>query len=62
MSVSYNYNGVQYNVTVLNAWNPWFNQWDYNVDVPAVNTYYLLRGVYYRFYAVLSTGTFYFNL
>lgn len=62
MSVSYNYNGIQYNVTVINAWDPWFRQWDYDVDVPAVNTTYLLRGTYYNFYVVLSTGTFYFNL
>lgn len=62
MVVAYQYNGAQYNVTVLNAWNPWAEMWDNNIDQPAFNTYYFLRGVYYNFYAPLSTGTFYFNL
>ena len=60
--VSYQYNGVQYDVNVLNAWNPWTDQWDTDVDVPAYNTDYQLRGNTYDFYTVLSTGTFYFNL
>ena len=62
LTVAYTYNGVQYDVTVLNAWNPWTNSWDNGVDQTAYNTYYYLRGVYYNFYAPLSTGTFYFNL
>lgn len=60
--VSYQYNGVQYSVNVLNAWNPWTESWDKGVDVPAYNTDYYLRNVEYSFYTVLSTGTFYFNL
>lgn len=60
--VSYKYNGVQYDVNVLNAWNPWTDQWDKGVDVPAYNTNFLLRNITYDFYAVLSFGTFYFNL
>lgn len=62
MLVNYVYNGVQYNVTVLNAWNPWSDQWDQGVDVQAYNTNYILRNVTYNFYVVLSYGTFYFNL
>lgn len=62
LRVNYNYNGIQYNVTVLNAWNPWSDTWSYGVDVPAVNTSYYLRGNNYNFYVVLSTGTYYFNL
>lgn len=62
LTVSYQYNGVQYNVNVLNAWNPWTDCWDRGVDLPAYNTSYILRGVTYDFYVVLPTGTFYFNL
>lgn len=62
LRVSYNYNGAQYNVTVLSAWNPWTDSWNYGVDVPAFNTYYFLNGTYFDFYVNLSTGTFYFNL
>lgn len=62
MLVSYQYNGVQYNVNVLNAWNPWTDQWDKGIDVQAYNTSYYLRGIQYDFYVVLSYGTFYFNL
>lgn len=60
--VSYQYNGIQYNVNVLNAWNPWTDQWERGVDVQAFNTTYILRGVNYNFYVVLPYGTFYFNL
>ena len=60
--VSYQYNGVQYNVTVINAWDPWTKVWNYGVEVPAVNTSYYLKGTTFNFYVVLSTGTFYFNL
>ncbi len=62
LKVAYTYNGVQYNVTVLSAWNPWTQMWNTGVDQTAYNTYYYLRGVYYNFYAPLSTGTYYFNL
>lgn len=62
MVVSYQYNGVQYDVNVLNAWNPWIDQWEKGIDVPAYNTDYVLRNVTYDFYVVLSFGTFYFNL
>ena len=62
MTVSYNYVGAQYNVTVLNAWNPWTDFWNRGIDQPAYNTSYLLRGTVYNFYTVLSTGTYYFNL
>lgn len=60
--VAYQYNGVQYQVTVINAWNPWMDMWNRNVDQPAYNTTYMLRGQEYNFYTVLSTGTYYFNL
>lgn len=60
--VSYQYNGSQYVVNVLNAWNPWTDSWDKGVDVPAYNTDHWLKNVEYKFYVVLSTGTFYFNL
>lgn len=62
LTVAYAYNGVQYNVTVVNAWNPWTDTWDKNVDEPAYNTDYTLNGHSYDFYTVLSTGTYYFNL
>lgn len=60
--VSYQYNGIDYNVNVLNAWNPWTDQWDKGVDVQAFSTNYVLRNVTYDYYVVLSFGTFYFNL
>lgn len=60
--VSYTYNGVEYDVTVLNAWNPWSNSWNVGVDMPAYNTSYFINGQTYDFYAPLSTGTYYFNL
>lgn len=60
--VSYQYNGVQYDVNVINAWNPWTDMWDNGVDMPAYSTSYMLRGVEYDFYTPLSTGTYYFNL
>ncbi|MCM1291521.1 MAG: hypothetical protein NC201_04730 [Prevotella sp.] len=62
MTVQYQYDGVQYNVTVINAWNPWTDTWNYNVDDPAYNTTYYLRGNQYNYYTVLTTGTYYFNL
>lgn len=60
--VSYTYNGFEYDVTVLNAWNPWTNAWNVGVDMPAYNTSYYINGQTYDFYAPLSTGTYYFNL
>ncbi len=62
MKVAYQYNGMQYNVTVMNAWNPWSDMWNYGVDQPAYNTSYYINGNNYNFYAPLSTGTYYFNL
>ncbi|MDE6272048.1 MAG: hypothetical protein K2M31_03470 [Muribaculaceae bacterium] len=62
MTVAYNYVGGQYNVTVLNAWNPWTDFWNRGIDQPAYNTSYYLRGNNYNYYTVLSTGTYYFNL
>lgn len=63
MTVQYNYIGAgQYNVTVLNAWNPWVDMWNRGIDQPAYNTTYYLNGNSYDFYTVLSTGTYYFNL
>lgn len=62
LTVSYQYNGVQYVVNVINAWNPWTDRWDRGVDVPAYDTDYYLRGNTYDYYCVLPTGTFYFNL
>lgn len=62
LRVNYDYNGIQYDVEVINAWNPWSETWNYGVDVEAVNTSYYLRGNTYNYYVVLSTGTYYFNL
>lgn len=62
LRVKYSYNGVGYNVTVLNAWNPWTDVWNRGVDQPAYATSYFLHGNTYDFYTNLSTGTYYFNL
>lgn len=62
MAVSYNYNGAQYKAIVLTAWNPWSDTWSTHLDIPAVNTNYYLDGTYFDYYAVLPTGTYYFNL
>ena len=62
MTVSYSWNGAQYNVTVLNAGNPWTDMWNRGIDDTAYNTSYFLNGETYNFYVPLSTGTFYFNL
>lgn len=62
LTVAYQFNGAQYNVTVLNAWNPWTDMWNRNVDQPAFNTSYYLNGTTFDFYTNLSTGTYYFNL
>ena len=60
--VSYVFNGAQYDVTVINAWNPFTDTWNRGVDEPAYNTSYYLRGHNYDFYTVTTTGTYYFNL
>lgn len=62
MRVHWVWNGVNYNVTVINAWNPWTQSWGVNLGTPAFSTSYYLRGVTYNYYANLSTGTYYFNL
>ena len=60
--VSYTYTGFEYDVTVINAWNPWTQSWNMGVDMPAYNTSYYINGQTYDFYAPLTTGTYYFNL
>lgn len=62
MLVAYQYNGVQYDVNVLKAWNPWTDTWNDDVDAQAFNTDYWLRGTEFDYYTVLPYGTFYFNL
>ena len=60
--VSYSFNGVNYNVTVVNAWDPYTQMWNTGVDQPAFSTSYFLNGFTYNYYAPLPIGTFYFNL
>ena len=60
--VSYSFNGVQYDVTVLNSWNPYTQMWNDGVDTPAYNTNYYFNGFTYNYYVVLPSGTYYFNL
>lgn len=60
--VSYAFNGVNYDVTVLNSWNPYTQMWNIGVDSPAYQTSYFFNGFTYNYYAVLPTGTYYFNL
>lgn len=60
--VSYNFNGANYNVMVLNSWNPYTQTWNTNVDIPASSTDYYLNGFTYNFFATLPIGNFYFNL
>lgn len=62
LRVSYQYNGVQYDVTVISAWNPWSDMWNTNIDTPAYNTSYMIQGNTYDFYVPLASGTYYFNL
>lgn len=62
MTVSYQFNGALYNVTVENAWDPWTESWNDDIDMPAYNTTYYINGNTYHFYAPLTTGTYYFNL
>lgn len=60
--VSYAFNGVQYDITVLNSWNPYTQSWNYGVDSPAYQTSYFFNGFSYNYYVNLPSGTFYFNL
>ena len=62
MSVRYQYNGIGYDVVVLNAWNPFSDLWEDGIDMPAYSTNYVINGNTYSYYAPLSTGTYYFNL
>ena len=62
LTVSYNYNGANYDVRVPNAWNPWTDCWNRGVDQPAYSTSYFLNGTTFDYYTNLSTGTYYFNL
>lgn len=60
--VSYSFNGVTYDVTVDNSWNPLTQSWNIGVDQPAFSTSYYFNGFTYNYYTNLPTGTFYFNL
>ena len=60
--LNYSFNGVQYDVTVLNSWNPYTQMWNMGVDTPAYNTNYYFNGFTYNYYVVLPSGTYYFNL
>lgn len=60
--VSYTFNGVNYDITVLNSWNPYSQMWNMGVDVPAYQTSYYFNGFTYNYYVNLPSGTFYFNL
>ena len=60
--VSYSFNGVNYNITVLNSWSPLTQTWNLGVDVPANQTSYYFNGFNYNYVAYLPSGTFYFNL
>lgn len=60
--VSYSFNGVNYDVTVLNAWSPYTQSWILDLDTPAYQTSYFFNGFTYNYYANLPSGTFYFNL
>ena len=62
MRVAYSSNGILYKSIVLSAWNPWTDEWERNINVPAVNTDIDIKGTTFKFYVVLSTGTYYFNL
>lgn len=60
--VTYQFNGVTYNVTVNNSWNPYTQTWNVGVDTPAFQTSYYFNGFNYNYYTNLPSGTFYFNL
>jgi len=60
--VEWHWNGVNYDVTIMTAWNPWTRSWDGSLNISAYQTQYQLRGITYDYYVNLSTGTYYFNL
>lgn len=60
--ISYSFNGVNYNIMVLNAWNPYTQSWNIGVDSQAFQTSYYFNGFTYNYYVNLPSGTFYFNL
>lgn len=60
--VSYAFNGVNYNVTVLNSWNPLTQTWNSGIDMPATPTDYSFNGFTYNYYVNLPSGNYYFNL
>ena len=60
--VSYYFNGVNYNVTVLNAWSPFTQTWITGLDIPASQTSFYFNGFNYNFTVSLPSGTYYFNL
>ena len=60
--VSYVFNGVNYNVTVLNAWSPFTQTWNVGLDVPASQTSFYFNGFNYNFTVSLPSGVYYFNL
>ena len=62
MRVAYSSNGILYKSIVLSAWKTWTDEWERNINVPAVNTDIDIKGTTFKFYVVLSTGTYYFNL
>lgn len=62
LNISYSFNGAQYNVTVINAYNPWSQSWMNGIYIPAYSTYIFLKGTYYKYCVDLSVGTFYFNI
>ena len=62
LNVSYSFNGVNYDVTVLNAYSPLTQTWNVGVDTPAYQTDYFFNGFNYNYYVVLPSGTYYFNL
>lgn len=62
LHVAYYFTGVNYDVTVLSAYNPWTGMWNRGLNRPAFNTDFYLRGESYGYYTTLSTGTYYFNL
>lgn len=60
--VSYSFNGVNYDVTVLNAWSPFTQTWNIGLDIQAIQTSYYFNGFTYNFMVSLPSGNFYFNL
>lgn len=62
LTIAYAYNGIDYDVTVINAWNPYSQEWNRNINMPAYNTTYYTHGNTYNYYTPLTTGTYYFNL